>query len=86
MKSRDFLSLTTVGADETLNRFHQTPGARELAGKVRGVLIFPSVIAAGLGVGGEYGQGVLRVGGSPVTTTRSARCPSACRSARSRRA
>ena len=55
-----------VGADDTLNRFYQTPGARELAGKARGVLIFPSVIAAGLGVGGEYGKGVLRVGGSPV--------------------
>jgi lipid-binding SYLF domain-containing protein len=35
-------------------------------GKARGLLIFPSVIAAGLGVGGEYGQGVLRVGGAAV--------------------
>jgi lipid-binding SYLF domain-containing protein len=34
--------------------------------KARGVLIFPSVIAAGLVVGGEYGEGVLRVGGSAV--------------------
>jgi lipid-binding SYLF domain-containing protein len=62
----DWKRTVDVGADDTLKRFYQTRGARELAGKARGVLIFPSVIAAGLGVGGEYGKGVLRVGGSPV--------------------
>ncbi len=40
------------------------PGSRELLAKARGVLVFPSVLAAGFVVGGEYGEGALRVGGS----------------------
>jgi lipid-binding SYLF domain-containing protein len=51
-------------ADTTLSRLYTTvPGSRELIAKSRGVLIFPSVIAAGLVVGGQYGEGVLRTGG-----------------------
>jgi lipid-binding SYLF domain-containing protein len=42
------------------------PGSRELVNKARGVLVFPSVLAAGLGVGGEYGEGALRIGGKSV--------------------
>jgi lipid-binding SYLF domain-containing protein len=34
--------------------------------KARGVLVFPSVIQAGFIVGGQYGEGALRVGGSTV--------------------
>lgn len=30
------------------------------------VLVFPSVLAAGFGVGGQYGEGSLRVGGRTV--------------------
>jgi lipid-binding SYLF domain-containing protein len=37
-------------------------GSRELVGKARGVLVFPSVISAGFWLGGQYGQGALRVG------------------------
>ncbi len=56
-----------TNATNALNRLYSnTPGARELVGKARGVLVFPSVIAAGLGVGGQYGDGVLQVGGAPV--------------------
>jgi len=44
--------------------FAQVPGSRELAAKARGVLVFPSVLSAGFGVGGSYGQGALRAGGS----------------------
>lgn len=56
-----------TGADSTLTRLYSTGrGVRELVEKANGVLIFPSVIAAGLGVGGEYGEGVLRTGGTPV--------------------
>jgi lipid-binding SYLF domain-containing protein len=52
-------------ADATLARLHTlVPGSREVVGKARGALIFPSVIAAGLVVGGEYGEGVLRAGNS----------------------
>ncbi len=54
------------GYRETMDRLYQTtPGSRELVAKARGVLVFPKVIAAGLVVGGEYGQGVLRVNGGP---------------------
>ena len=54
-----------AGANDTLTRLYgMTPGARELVAKSRGMLIFPSVIAAGFGVGGQYGEGVLRSGRS----------------------
>lgn len=44
---------------------HTSAGA-ELAAKARGVLVFPRVIKAGFGVGGEYGEGALLVGGRTV--------------------
>ena len=56
-----------AGASDTLTRLYgMTPGARELVAKSRGMLIFPSVIAAGFGVGGQYGEGVLRSGRSAL--------------------
>jgi lipid-binding SYLF domain-containing protein len=48
----------------TLARLFATVhGSRELVAKARGVLLFPSVIAAGFWFGGQYGQGALRIGG-----------------------
>lgn len=41
--------------------YSNVPGSRELVAKANGVLVFPSVIAAGFGVGGQYGEGALRV-------------------------
>ena len=53
------------GSQATLDRlFATTRGSRELVDKARGVLVFPRVIGAGLVVGGQYGQGMLRVDGS----------------------
>jgi len=53
------------GSQSTLDRlFATTPGSRELVEKSRGVLVFPRVIGAGLVVGGQYGQGMLRVDGA----------------------
>jgi lipid-binding SYLF domain-containing protein len=50
--------------DATLSRLFQTvPGSKELVGKARGILVFPRVIQAGIGIGGEHGDGALRVGG-----------------------
>lgn len=40
--------------------------AKELVEKAAGVLIFPEVLKAGIGIGGEYGEGVLREGGKSV--------------------
>jgi lipid-binding SYLF domain-containing protein len=42
----------------------QVPASRELVAKARGVLIFPEVKTAGLVIGGSWGEGVLRSGGS----------------------
>jgi len=51
-----------VGVDATLDRFfYNVRGAEELASKAYGILVFPSVVKAGFGVGGEYGEGALRI-------------------------
>jgi lipid-binding SYLF domain-containing protein len=51
----------------TLDRFYRhVPGARALAARATGVLVFPTVVKAGIWVGGEYGEGALRVGGKTV--------------------
>jgi lipid-binding SYLF domain-containing protein len=46
--------------------YRQIPGARELSARAAGVLVFPTVLKAGFGVGGEYGEGAMRVGGKTV--------------------
>src|SRR5262245_21897959 len=54
-------------ANATLQSFvAQNPSARELGRKAAGVLVFPSVIKAGLGIGGEYGEGVLIIRQEPA--------------------
>ena len=56
-----------AGANDTLTRLYaQTPGSRELVQKARGILVFPSVVSAGVGIGGEYGDGELQSGGRIV--------------------
>ncbi|WP_233872653.1 BPSL1445 family SYLF domain-containing lipoprotein [Paraburkholderia adhaesiva] len=56
-----------ASVDATLNKLHSTvPGSRELLAKARGVLVFPTVLQAGFIVGGQYGEGALRVGGETV--------------------
>ncbi|HEX2843123.1 BPSL1445 family SYLF domain-containing lipoprotein [Hyphomicrobium sp.] len=47
--------------DAALHHFYRTVGgARELVRDAAGVLVFPSVVKAGMGFGGEYGEGALR--------------------------
>jgi lipid-binding SYLF domain-containing protein len=43
------------------NMYKSVPGSKELAAKSKGMLIFPSVVKAGVVVGGQYGKGALRV-------------------------
>jgi lipid-binding SYLF domain-containing protein len=51
----------------TLDRlFRHVPGTHELAARAAGILVFPTVLKAGMGIGGEYGEGALRVGGRTV--------------------
>ena len=46
--------------DDTLRDFYwRVRGARELVAKSAAVLVFPSVVKAGFGIGGEYGEGAL---------------------------
>lgn len=50
--------------DATLRRFyHQIGGSRDLVQRAAGVLVFPSIVKAGMGIGGEYGEGALRIRG-----------------------
>src|SRR5262245_46759226 len=56
-----------ASVDGTMSRLFSTvSGSRELVGKARGVLVFPSVIQVGFVIGGQYGEGALRVGGTSV--------------------
>jgi lipid-binding SYLF domain-containing protein len=51
--------------DATLGKLYtQVKGSRELVSKARGILVFPNVVKAGFIVGGQYGEGALRVGGT----------------------
>jgi len=53
-----------AGVSATLDRvYRQIPGTRDLSGRAAGVLVFPTVVKAGMGIGGEYGEGALRVAG-----------------------
>lgn len=54
--------------DEALQKFYKkSPAGKKLAGQAKGILVFPKVYKAGIGVGGEYGEGALRVGGKTVS-------------------
>lgn len=56
-----------IGVDSTLKRFHsEVQGGGEFLKKAKGVLVIPKVIKAGIGIGGEYGEGALRIGGKTV--------------------
>jgi lipid-binding SYLF domain-containing protein len=56
-----------AGARATLDlMYRQIPGTRALGARAAGILVFPTIVKAGIGIGGEYGEGVMRVGGRPV--------------------
>lgn len=53
-----------VDVRATLDKFfYDIRGANDLANKSVGILVFPSVVKAGIGIGGEYGEGALLIGG-----------------------
>ncbi|HEX3380742.1 MAG TPA: YSC84-related protein [Paraburkholderia sp.] len=56
-----------AAVDGTMSKLFSTvQGSHELVAKAQGVLVFPSVKKAAFIVGGEYGEGALRVGGHTV--------------------
>ncbi len=53
--------------DRALNLFpQQVKGGQKILDSAKAVLIIPNVVKAGVGLGGEYGEGALRVGGKTV--------------------
>jgi lipid-binding SYLF domain-containing protein len=46
--------------------YAKNPGAKAVGKKAVAVLVFPGILKAGLGVGGQYGEGVLFKGGKAV--------------------
>lgn len=53
-----------ASVNAALDRFtKQVQGSRELLQTAKGVLVFAGVIKAGAGIGAEYGEGALRIGG-----------------------
>ena len=56
-----------ISVDVTLEQFQQdVKGGKEFLKSAKGLLVFPSVIKAGFGIGGEYGEGALRIGGKTI--------------------
>lgn len=56
-----------INTDAALERFRaEVPGGKTFLNKAAGVLVFPSVIKAGFGIGGEYGEGALRINNKSV--------------------
>jgi lipid-binding SYLF domain-containing protein len=53
--------------DTALAKLHESvPGSQQVEKQAYGVLVFPDVFRAGIGIGGEYGKGALRVQGKSV--------------------
>jgi len=59
-------------ADSALAKLYEsTPVAKKLATQASAILIFPSIVKAGLLIGGQYGEGVLRERGKSIGYYRS---------------
>lgn len=62
--SKEEIDIEVNGAIE---RFHkEVEGSEQFLAKAKGVLVFPEVVKAGIGIGGEYGEGALRINGATV--------------------
>jgi len=57
-----------INVQQTLKKFKNTVGgASSFLENSKGILVFPEVIKAGFGIGGEYGEGSLLVNGHTVS-------------------
>lgn len=60
-------AVVDAGVQSALESLYaDNPGNRDLVAKASGVLVFPRVTKAGLGIGGESGRGALIVHGNTV--------------------
>jgi len=56
-----------ASVDVAIQRFYkQVKGAKELAKTSKGMLVMPNVVKGAFIIGGEYGEGALRIGGKSV--------------------
>ncbi|MEX2353496.1 MAG: YSC84-related protein, partial [Gammaproteobacteria bacterium] len=56
-----------IKVDAAIERFYdEVEGGAEFLKRANGVLVFPDVVKAGFGIGGEYGEGALRIDGQSV--------------------
>jgi len=56
-----------VSVDVALENFDkEVKGSKSFVDNSKGVLVFPKVLKAGVGFGGEYGEGALRIDGKTV--------------------
>ncbi len=56
-----------TSVDVTLDHFFSdVRDGKRLVDQAKGVLVFPAVYKAGIGIGGEYGEGALRMHGQTV--------------------
>jgi lipid-binding SYLF domain-containing protein len=61
-----------ASASEALDKLYEdSTAAKELGTKAKAVLIFPKLTRAGYGIGGEFGEGVLRCDGETIAFYRS---------------
>ncbi len=51
------------GANIAIKNLREKKGPAEVLDKAKGILVFPGVFKAAIGLGGEYGEGAFRVGG-----------------------
>jgi lipid-binding SYLF domain-containing protein len=58
------LSSSSQAALQSL--YAKVPAAKTIGAKAKAVLVFPKITKAGLGIGGQYGEGALLKGGKPV--------------------
>jgi len=57
------ISVLEAESNAALAIFKTKPGATKFLSQVKGYMVFPSVMKGGFIVGGEYGEGVLKVNG-----------------------
>ncbi len=56
-----------VSVDVAMEKFEkEVSGSAQFLASAKGVLVFPRVLKAGFGFGGEYGEGALRLNGKTV--------------------
>jgi len=55
-----------AGVNAALTKFTKVKGSTELLRIAKGVLVFADVVKAGAGIGGEFGEGALRIRGRTV--------------------